>query len=70
MVDLDANSDPLQLIKQLNESETAGLSLVIIGTANSFVKLLDEKDEVGKCYSIVLDKIDLLQAFGFKPQLD
>ena len=60
MVDLDENSDSLYQIKQLNESETAGMSLVIIGTANAFVKLLDEKDEVGACNSIVLDKIDLL----------
>ena len=60
MVDLDENSDSLYQIKQLNESETAGMSLVIIGTANAFVKLLDEKDEVGVCNSIVLDKIDLL----------
>ena len=36
------------------------MSLIVIGTAGVFVKLLKTNKDVGKCYSIVLDKVDLL----------
>lgn len=73
VVNLDETNDVNDAraqIRKIKETNTPGMSLVVIGTAGAHVKLLKGSMEVGKCYSVVLDKIDLLQAFGFKPELE
>ena len=72
VINLDESTDlndALAQIRKAKESDAPGMSLVVIGTPGVFVKLLKENKDVGKYYSIVLDKVDLLQAFGFKPEL-
>jgi len=42
----------------------------LVGTPGNFVKFMQKKNQVPlKYYSLVLDKIDLLQAMDFKDEL-
>lgn len=63
-------NDSLAKLRKARENDTPGMSVVLVATAGMYLKLLKKSDNEDKCYSIVLDKVDLLQAFGFKPELE
>ena len=72
IINLDESSDvkdSLAKLRKLRESNTPGMSVVVVGTAGKHVEIL-KGGSIGACYSIILDKVDCLQAYGFKSELE
>lgn len=74
----DSVEDALAKMKSAEAKETGveGVqqqfkkSIVLVGTPGNFVKFMQKKNQVPlKYHSLVLDKIDLLQAMDFKDEL-
>ena len=63
VINLDESSDindSLAQLRKAKESDTPGMSVVLVSTAGLYLEFLEKADDTTSCYSIVLDKVDLL----------
>ena len=71
IINLDESSDikdSIAIYRSALQAKTQGMSFILVSTAGNYLKFRNMAPS-NNCYSVILDKIDLLQAFKFAPEL-